>query len=331
MLALYTGMSYQQAFQIAGATRRRDPLIPRPEPAQELLERWVLRTIAWPTHDPVYPWGIVWARPEKKHLTLRIDGEATAAEFARVLPPRIDEDGQVLGIPGARISQPDERGITVSLLGTPARVRIAGVAARVWREVLAAAERQAHENENQVSCQQRSPWRWTDEEQASARYLGALSVVCSHRAEDTAWLASGVLRRVGLWRTLGVPLSTTSWTNPMKPGEQWIIEHIHHAIPEVDRHDTFLRLLTAPGWGLPVKVTDTWCSCERGDAGCQVTVTSPAGLAGELQLRFSRRTDPCTWHDFSPEEHRAREGLTVRVKPWMLKAVSTAAPVPSTR
>ncbi|MEU9438178.1 hypothetical protein [Streptomyces sp. NPDC048252] len=114
LLALYTGMSYQQAFQIAGATRRRDPLIPRPEPAQELLERWVLRTIAWPSHDPVYPWGIVWAQPEKKHLTLRIDGEATAAEFARVLPPRIDEDGQLLGIPGARISPPDERGITVS-------------------------------------------------------------------------------------------------------------------------------------------------------------------------------------------------------------------------
>ncbi|MDQ0578526.1 hypothetical protein QF030_000704 [Streptomyces rishiriensis] len=80
-------------------------------------------------------------RPEGKHLTLRIEGEATAAEFARVLPPRIDEDGQLLGIPGARISPPDERGISVSLLGTPARVRIVGVAARVWREVLAAAER----------------------------------------------------------------------------------------------------------------------------------------------------------------------------------------------
>ncbi|MEU9438177.1 hypothetical protein [Streptomyces sp. NPDC048252] len=197
--------------------------------------------------------------------------------------------------------------------------------------MLTAAERQANKDDHQVSCQQRSPWRWTDEEQANARHLGALSVMRSRRADDTAWLASGVLRRVGLWRTLGAPLSTTAWTNPMKPGEQWIIEHIHHAVPEADRHDTFLRLLTAPGWGLPVQVTDTWCSCERDDAGCQITVTSPAGLAGELQLRFSRRTDPCTWHDFSPEEHQAREGLTVRVKPWMLKAVSTAASVPSTR
>ncbi|MFD5522015.1 hypothetical protein [Streptomyces sp. NPDC127066] len=161
--------------------------------------------------------------------------------------------------------------------------------------------------------------------------MGPLSIMRSRRASDTAWLASGVLRRVGLWRTLGVPLSTTSWTNPMKPGEQWIIDHIHHARPQADRHDAFIQLLTAPGWGLPVEASDTWCSCTLGDAGCQVTFTSPAGLPGELQMRFSRRTDPCTWQDVSPEEHQAREDSTVRVKPWMLKAVSTAARVHSIR
>ncbi|MCX4581176.1 hypothetical protein OHB41_50410 [Streptomyces sp. NBC_01571] len=39
LLALYTGMPYQRAFQIAGATRRRYPLMSRPTYAQELLER----------------------------------------------------------------------------------------------------------------------------------------------------------------------------------------------------------------------------------------------------------------------------------------------------
>ncbi|MGW6263287.1 hypothetical protein [Streptomyces sp. NPDC055085] len=332
LLALYTGMSHQQALQIAGATLRRDPLMPLPTPAQKLLERWVLRTIAWPSHDPVYPWGIVWARPEREGLTLCIDGEATAAEFARVLPPRIDEDGQLLGIPGARISPPGKDGITVSLLGTRVSVRITGVNAHVWRDVFA-AEKQAREDEDEgvVSCQQRSPWRWTEEERAYGRGRGALSVLRSRRTSDTAWLASGVLRRVGLWRTLGVPLSTTSWTNPMKPGEQWIIDHIHHAPPQADRHDAFIRLLTAPGWGLPVKASDTWCSCTYGDAGCQVTFTSPAGQPGELQMRFSRTAEPCTWQDLDPEEHQTRENITVRVKPWMLKTVSATVRDHSTR
>lgn len=35
----------------------------------------------------------------------------------------------------------------------------------------------------------------------------------------------------------------------MKPGEQWIIEHIHHAPSQADRHDAIIRLLTAPVWG----------------------------------------------------------------------------------
>lgn len=211
LLALYTGMSHQQALQIAGATRRRDPLMPLPTPAQELLERWVLRKIAWPSHDPVYPWGIVWARPEREALTLCIDAEATAAEFARVLPPRLDKGGQLLGIPGARISPPGKHGITVTLLGTRASVRITDVDAHVWRDVFA-AEKQARADEGVVSCQQRSPWRWTEEERAYGRHKGALSVQRSRRASDTAWLASGGLRRVGLWRTLGVPLS------PPRPG-----------------------------------------------------------------------------------------------------------------
>ncbi|RPF30239.1 hypothetical protein EDD96_6834 [Streptomyces sp. Ag109_G2-6] len=56
-LVLYTGLPYQSAHQIAGATRRRAAVIPRPSPQQELLECWLLRRIAWPSYDPVRPVG----------------------------------------------------------------------------------------------------------------------------------------------------------------------------------------------------------------------------------------------------------------------------------
>jgi hypothetical protein len=276
-----------------------------------------MRSIAWPSNDPLYPWGIVWVRPGADYLTIRIEGERTAAEFARVLPPRIGEDGELRGIPGARLSPASKNGVTVSILGSAGSVRITGVAPHRWREIQRVVEGEARE-EGAVSCQGVSPWRWTAQEISDGQYLGALSVRRSSRAVSTAWLASGLLRRVGLWRALGVPLSTTSWTNPMPQGEQWIVEHFHHSPQLSDRHDAFVRLLTVPGWGLGATPQDVWCNCAQGGGMCQVTVAA-VGRAGELQLRFPRRPDPCTWQRFDPDEHLVRETLPVTVRPWMLK------------
>ncbi|MGX8904222.1 hypothetical protein ACR820_02900 [Streptomyces netropsis] len=48
------------------------------------------------------------------------------------------------------------------------------------------------------------------EERADVQGRGALLRVRSKQTAGSAWLVSGLLRRVGLWRTVGVPLSTAS-------------------------------------------------------------------------------------------------------------------------
>ncbi|MBT2539775.1 hypothetical protein J7E99_03405 [Streptomyces sp. ISL-44] len=157
LLSLYTGLPYQSAHHIAGATRRRTPLIPLPSRQQQLLERWLLRRIAWPACDPVRPWGIKWVHPQYDSLTIRFEGDNMAEQLASSLPPRVNEHGEVSGIPGARFSPPSKKGITMILLGTAARIVLTGISPEAWKTALKTEDRYA-----QQSCYRRSPNAWTD-------------------------------------------------------------------------------------------------------------------------------------------------------------------------
>ncbi|MFI9206305.1 hypothetical protein [Streptomyces sp. NPDC053048] len=323
LLALYTGLPYQQALRIAGDARRRDALIPRPSPQQELLEHGLLDRIAWPSNDPVRPWGIEYVHPQHGQLVVHFEGDHMAGELAEAFWPRADEHGEIHGIPGARFTPPTEQGITMILLGTSARVQITGIRPTAWRTALAAQEENARDY-GWASCSRRSPAAWTREEcvyfQGSGVRLGARS----RQTAGTAWLASGLLRRVGLWRTVGVPLSTTSWTNPAGAGQQWIIDHIHEPRDlHGEHHDRFIRLLAAPGWGMPLKLDDRWCTCHQHHAEqCVMTMTGVGGLAGELQLRFPRRRGRHYWIEHELTEYEAKTRVPVLVRPWMLTALA---------
>ncbi|MDD9383117.1 hypothetical protein M8Z33_42025 [Streptomyces sp. ZAF1911] len=306
LLSLYTGLPYQSALGIAGDAPRRQGLIPAPGPQQELLERWLLRRLAWPSCDPVYPWGIKWVHPTADGLTVRFEGDSMARELARVLPPRADPAGELHGIPGARFSPPSAKGITMIWLGTSARILLTGITPAAWKSALAAEEREARECEL-VSCYRTSPTSWTEHERGD----GALLTPRAARTASTAWLASGLLRRVGLWRTPGVPLSTTSWVNPARSGEQWIIDHIHEPTATTVRHGTFVRLLSAPGWGLPLKEVDCWCRCPA--EMCVVTMVSPSGAPGELELRFPRRISPHFFAEYDADLYSAKLRVPVKV------------------
>ncbi|MFV8133212.1 hypothetical protein [Streptomyces syringium] len=322
LLALYTGLPYQKALGIAGDVRRREPLIPHPSPQQELLERGLLREIAWPSNNPVRPWGIVYVHPQRDQLTVRFEGDTMAGELARALPPRADEYGEVHGIPGARFSPPTDQGITMTLLGTQAKVQITGIRPDAWKAALKAEEKETHRCD-WVSCYRKSPNYWTDEERADVQGRGALLMARSERTASSAWLASGLLRRVGLWRTVGVPLSTTSWVNPAGRGEQWIIDHIHEPQDAPGDHDRFARLLTAPHWGMPLKLEDRWCTCHQSHAEqCVLTMTSTDGGAGELQLRFPRRSDQNHWSQHVLDGYQAKTRVPVPVRPWVLNALA---------
>lgn len=109
LLSLYTGLPYQSALGIAGAVPRRQDLIPTPGPQQERLERWLLRRLAGPSCDPVYPWGIRWVYPTADGLTVQLEGDSMARELARVLPPRPTRSASCTAFPAARFSPPSAK------------------------------------------------------------------------------------------------------------------------------------------------------------------------------------------------------------------------------
>ncbi|MEV7541211.1 hypothetical protein [Streptomyces sp. NPDC089915] len=304
-LALYTGLPYQSTHQIAGAIRRRAAVIPRPSPQQELLERWLLRRVAWPMYDPVRPWGITWVRPEADGLTVHFEGDYLAGELAGLLPPRFTADGLFYGIPGARFFPASKKGVEMILPGTSARIRLAGIGPKAWK---AAWKKEQHEaaKEGDVLCHLGSPRSWTHRELLYVAGAGIGAVPRARRAEASAWLASALLRRVGLWSAAGIALSNTSWTNPENGGEQWIIEHIHQPTPDSLHHDELVGLLTDPEWGMRVKVTDRWCSCARQGEMCLVKLRSTQDEAGELELRFARRDTPRSVQAWGGELYAAK-------------------------
>nr|WP_237293250.1 hypothetical protein [Streptomyces katrae] len=177
----------------------------------------------------------------------------------------------------------------------------------------AAAPFQQAAKAGDVLCHLGSPHSWTHHERLYAAGAGVGRVPRSRRAEASAWLASALLRRVGLWSAAGIALSTTSWTNPDNGGEQSITDHIHQPTPGTLHHDELVHLLTDPEWGMQIKVEDRWCACTQRGESCLVKLRSTQGEAGELELRFPRRETPRSVQACGQELYAAKTRASITV------------------
>lgn len=266
-------------------------LIPEANSDQRLLEQWVVRRICWPSNSPIYPWGIkyVYARPDG--LTIAAEGDNMASEWAVNLVPRYDPiTGDVSGVPGCRITESGRHGLVLRLLDTDATVHITGIHRKAWRNALAETNQEMCRTGLRL-CSQERPHKWTSAELAFTGHPDHRT----HRGADgnTAWLVSGLLRRIGLLRIMGIPLYTTAWTNPADVGEQWILETQYQPLTAraSSHHETLLYLLNHEAWGLKLGWTDSHCSCETEyTSQCTFSGRPLLDQAGELQLRFPRRT-----------------------------------------
>ncbi|MER0476975.1 hypothetical protein ABR737_01150 [Streptomyces sp. Edi2] len=299
-LQLYTRLPWQSALHRVQAAAPRSTLIPQPHPHQVLLEAYLLHQLAWPRICTLRPWGIRHVDPRPASLKIAFEDEdvnrrhleeSMPRELARTLLPRADDTGGVSGITGVRVAVERDT-IVLRRLGSLGSITLAGISPKDWRDAV------DYQDEKEVEygmtlCHRDSPNQWHPIERA---YVGEYSWPTTD-TNKTAWLASGLLRRAGLLRTVGVPLHTTAWTNPADDdGEQWIIEHEHEVASCPAHHQRFMALLTDPEWGLPLTETHSVCSCGRypGESNeCRVEARSSEGKPGELQMRFTRRTG--TW------------------------------------
>lgn len=255
-----------------------DPLVPPADEDQAELECYFLYRMAWPGIDTRNPWGIRSADSCRDGLLLTVEdedvnrevpGESMASELVRACLPRISEEGELRGIPGLRYTVQD-KSIRLYRIGLAGSVTLAGVDTDQWLTVIDAVTRDT-ESTDTFLCHQQTPDRWHSSE-SSTRNPAAQDMHTQHhrRIIASSWLASGILRRAPLLRTIGVPLSTTAWTNPSRDGgREWIIEYIHEPIAEAPmHHGGFQNLLTDPECGIPLVVTDFDCTCHQpADAG----------------------------------------------------------------
>lgn len=140
----------------------------------------------------------------------------------------------------------------------------------------------------------------------------------------SAWLTSGLLRRVGLIRTLGVPLAVTGWLghHARDGGERWIIDPTFAEGHGATGHRRLMALLAAPGWGLPVTPLDSHCNChlppEYSDQ-CTSITTGAAGRRGALEVRTIHRSGGrLKWiQQHRPTIYAAKQQLALSVPAWV--------------
>ncbi|TLS42632.1 hypothetical protein FE633_29520 [Streptomyces montanus] len=301
-LQLATGMTWTDALKRVKSLPPTSPLIPEAHPSQAVLESYVLSGHAWPMIDTRNPWGIrsTDAHPDSLVLTFENDvaqsvaSESMAKELIRNLVPCFDEHGEVRGIPGARFTVDDD-GIHIRRIGMPGSLMILGVPAEDWYAALP-LQREENDADGRRYCHEHSPHQWQRSE-AAYREPATCTVLGRHhyRKKPSAWLTSGLLRRAPLLRTIGVPLSTTAWTNLTEDGgSEWIIEYINEPGANMPcYHEGFTNLLTDPDCGLLIIGTELDCCCglpPESYWGCRFYARSSTGQPGALQIRFSRRS-----------------------------------------
>lgn len=325
LLRLYTGLSWQAARRRVEAAAPDSLLIPQPDADQLLLEARVMAALAWRRITTLHPWGIEYVDPRSDRLLIRFEGdpverrgpeESQARDLAEVLLPRADEYGEITGVPGAR-TQVEDGKVVLRVLETSASVTLLGLKPDEWLRAVDVQD-QRMGTDGMTLCHRDLPAQWHPAERPY-RQPGRRGT------EVSAWLTSGLLRRVGLIRTLGVPLAVTGWWRgglERGGGERWIIDPTFAEGHGVTGHRRLMALLAAPGWGLPVTALDDHCNCHLPPGYSDQCTTSTAGLAewpGVLEVRaIQRRGDSLkSIQEDSPSIYAARQQLALSMPTWV--------------
>ncbi|MFE9559300.1 hypothetical protein ACFYMW_39970 [Streptomyces sp. NPDC006692] len=282
LLSLYTGLGHQRALQMVEEAEPGASLIPPASTAQAHLEHQVLSSVSFVPHrfTSGFPWGIRSALPHPDgSLTLELDGDKMAAHWAGELLPRRSRDGDIYGVPGLRCTSISAAGIVLSLVGTKARVTLTGVHPQAWRTAVA-SENALYAACGLLACHRRAPSGLTTAEHTWRDRLTGLSLYPTPDEAAVARTGSGLLRRVGLLRTVGVVLNANAYCV-----SSWSLDLIYEALDAGPiEHEQFLALLTAPNWGLPL--TPARHACHH---PCRVTL-SAGSPREELRMAFYRRS-----------------------------------------
>jgi hypothetical protein len=148
------------------------------------------------------PLGIAAVQPEPGGISLRVESEERAAEILFNLLPAYAAGQEVHGVPGLRIARRDRTAIELRVLGEPARLRLTGLPARIWRSAEARMLARWIDPNNMHLCWRSSPRAWTTPEHEQHAQVEDEADSFMRRQQRGTWLGSGLLRRAALFHTV---------------------------------------------------------------------------------------------------------------------------------
>ncbi|NUU21785.1 MAG: hypothetical protein HOV68_09765 [Streptomycetaceae bacterium] len=281
--ALLTGRRHGPSLAAARQLAPETPLVATASPAQALLEGRVFDKLRWPSTSTIFPFGIAWVdatRPDTS--TIALEGDRMVAEVVTKLLPsqrRGSQDGS--GLAGVRVDRIDEH-VHLRTVDGSARLRLTGFDPALWQHHTAA--------QRELILAERGRWYTAPDTLEPGERAHHRRTAHGRRDWDAvAWMTSALLRRVGLFTTVGLPLWTTAWSSGIGGQVRYCIEMMYG--PGTDpRHDQFVERLTDPVHGLPMDVERTHCARHRMGRYCTVDLITSDGRPGALNLRFREQT-----------------------------------------
>ncbi|WP_143668905.1 MULTISPECIES: hypothetical protein [unclassified Streptomyces] len=252
-----------------------------------------------------FPLGIASVHPEPHGIALAVESEERATELLFNLLPSYAEDHEVSGVPGLRITRRDQTAIELKVLGEPARVRLTGLPARLWRSAEASMLTKWIDPNSMQLCWLSSPRSWTvAERQHNAQWEDS----SDHYVQVTkagAWLSSGLLRRAALLHSVANTFLVDGYRGAAFDVERLVVRSSHAREQGPGPHH-IVAALVDPVCGLPLSLqrfrgdTDENCGADQqftlGDVGrtavleLRATVERPPSrLAPDLWQSILRR------------------------------------------
>lgn len=297
----YTGEPVQHAAEQLG--QHTDlPYIPAAKSGQDLLESAVMEQLGRTGEYWAYPFGIVSTRVKPSGMVIALEAGHSGPPppwqpwpmsekmLERLLPIGEGMDALADGVRHLRVRGIDGPDLRLGLLDYPSEIVLRGEPGTRWLDLLAKHRREI------IDAGMNPLWDLTssasEEVQEAAQYPESVEI-----DHALAWLGSGMLRRIGLWRSTSVAWEFRAWANLRE-----LIFEVECYQYRPAAHHQFVQHLTDELWGLPLQITKQECNCYLPQAQqgtwCTYHLHRRDGRSGSLQLRFKWRHD----HHFDHRE-----------------------------
>jgi hypothetical protein len=290
---LYTGESSRWLMGHASVSRSA-PIPDAADSGQTRLEAAVFRALTSCGEYTPNPAGVVRTRivadgTTVVHVDPRSAGFPNEYELTQLIAEKLlpcaDPDGGLQGQAGVRVAGVDRADLALTFVDTSARVTLRAAPKSRWNNAIETYR------ESLELAASKSLWDTPQPTEEESYFLEAPRWGMRPGID---WLASGLLRRIALYRTFCLAFHVSAWTL----GNTWKIEidtdPVHGAV-----HSRFLAAITDPVYGLPLRVTDATCMCDTptwppgsAERNCWYHLGAKNGMPGDLQLRFRQKNPP---------------------------------------